>query len=551
MKKIILYLLATLLTSVNLYSQVVPLDAAFTFDTRLSYRGHSYNPNSKTYETEYIKSPIEIGCYAKIRNLYYASVSAVSPSVSQSGHSGAPIVEAKKTIDPVTPVPPKRKTIDIAKYKFSWTVSDEKKFVLARLDGDGEAFGQFKYTFNNKYAKLTIRLELRYEAQTHVYQEEIEITKVYLAALGDSIFSGEGNPDIPREDVKFVDINKESTSQVGCWNSTGSVFWRDEVQELSAINRNVPSLPINGESPRSNQVYWQEPMAHRSNKAIPTRVAFKLYYSPKVGNLTKIVVPIMLNLARTGSGVHDGVLQPNKGLESWKNQSQIDELKEIMDRTGIRIDFLLLSLGANELDWVSKLSALVNHNDGDVIKNKVEKPAYAAIENLSNQFTELSVALRIKIKPQNVLLAEYPTGLFDRFDRNGQPTIELYDDRLLIKDQYVCPCGIFKGLGDIKSLTKGEVRVMKEIATALNAKLKAISQANNWIFAEGVAAAYAGHGYCEKSTFYVSASASCKRQSDFAGTLHPNEDGINVTATIISDIIRGRIINSSSSLMKD
>ena len=536
------YIICALFLLGIVYSQAA-IDADFNYDVSLAYKGKPYNPVLKTYATEYLKSDIAIWCSAKAVQQAKASQSTVSiPSVAQymqqQGFSKIAAVKLRQ----MQLEAHEKSRIDLSKITFTWTVYDALNVQVHKKEGSGEAFGKLEFTLKSNHAALTILLSVNYNGTSKQYKEKIEVTKTVIAAFGDSVFSGEGNPDVEREEVKALDFDKESTSDFGCTFTSTSMAWWSKANHLDVINRNVPALPFSGENTQSNQVYWQEPMAHRSYKAIPNRVGGHLGVANKVGEVTKFTIPIVINLARTGSKIESGILEAAKDMSSWKTQGQVDELKEIIDRAAISIDFLIISIGMNEIKWTDKLGDMVHYNDADILKNRVEKASYSEInEGFPYKFNLLDAAIKAKIKPRYVLLTEYPIGPFDRFDKNGKPTIELYDDKLILKDKYVCTCGIFRGVGDLGTITATEVRVSKEIGTALNAKLKEISKAKNWIYTEGVAAAYAGHGYCDPSSFFIRASESCKKQSDFAGTLHPNANGINATATILANIIKGRI----------
>jgi hypothetical protein len=91
-----------------------------------------------------------------------------------------------------------------------------------------------------------------------------------------------------------------------------------------------------------------------------------------------------------------------------------------------------------------------------------------------------------------------------------------------------------------KGIKEREAIAAKEMANELN-KLLSRSVRRAGIPYVDVRTAFAGHGYCTSSSYFVFAEDSCKRQGAFEGVMHPNKNGTAKYVELILAELRRRV----------
>lgn len=337
----------------------------------------------------------------------------------------------------------------------------------------------------------TGHLKITLETFTEVGKRQVAHKNFHLrdrliVALGDSYACGEGVPDRPGE--------VDPATQIEC-NST---LLTKILQEKADMGIHLAKNPD-----------WQEPEAHRSYESGISR-GVREFEDPENGLLTTF-----LTYACSGAGIKEGFLEPQMG---WQNVGQVREAyQHIAGRR--KTDALVLTGGGNDVDfgWALRTLAKPELKFGGLIdlgksRASVVRAAHEKLEKLPERLDRLAAEIQRRLNPKHVFLFEYPTAMFD---------VSHHD----VSDG----CGIFDSL-EVLQITKSDARQMKDFGTQLNTILYQAANRNGWIFIDGIAAGFSGHGYCSDDSFYVLAEDSCKVQGDFRGTMHPNTKGHQVYA---------------------
>ena len=417
----------------------------------------------------------------------------------------------------------------------------------------------------------------------------IENSKVFairdtlMVSIGESFASGQGNPDIPAVPTR---------SQAGKCKATTLAMIRDraadsydEIQDdladqggllpkLVAVDLEVKEkvaeahealadevidrvaefgrLLFGGSSgPSPRPARWQEPRAYRSYQSGPARAAYVLESESDV-HADRVT---FLSFARTGAEIEAGLLGPRtvdgEPIDGWIGN--IGEIQEVVNTVGGRpIDVLHISIGGNDIRFSDTLTDVVlgdvpvgalfhpwalifqAGNDRDARRHVIEAADDRLDKLRCDWFPALAAAVTA-LHPRLVYINEYPISLFEHMDTAGNPI----DGR---------GCGIFSG-PDL-DLSVDDWLAIKQLGVKLNELIHEVATANGWVLIDGITERFAGHGYCatadpgrpgdaadRSGSYFVSAEQSCRNQSDFEGTMHPNEHGHEVYAERIAAVI--------------
>ncbi len=316
----------------------------------------------------------------------------------------------------------------------------------------------------------------------------IKILDFLIVAMGDSYISGEGNPDKPADN--------STTENLIC-----------ELTSAKMVLRNSSS---------NNPQQWQESNAHRS---LNNGASFACQQIDGKMDTTFTLIRFA-SFARSGAKIRKGLIEPNTDdqRDNWIQLGQIDEA--INNIRGTKIDALILSISGNDVEFADGLTYLAT-GDHPVLKNAKNDTERKRLESRFNQKLALVSGnfdlLYQKLKQLNIrktLITEYPVGLFET-TQNG----------MVINGT---PCGVFSNLVNQVNLEKEDGILFKKLGNLLNSTIDTAAQKYGWIYVGGIQKAFAGHGYCSPSSYYVGAEESCKTQDDFMGIAHPNIKGHQV-----------------------
>jgi uncharacterized delta-60 repeat protein len=312
-------------------------------------------------------------------------------------------------------------------------------------------------------------------------QRDVIVQDFLIVSIGDSVGSGEGNPD------------------VRCVGACGNLK----------------------EEPAGSPAVWQERGCHRSHFAGSAIAPLEI----ENGNPRSSVT--FLHLACSGASIGQGLLGAYDGIEGRHNYDP--QLKAIQDAVGGReIDALLISIGANDIRFSEALKdcALVHKKFSDCVK-KWDAPMETALAELPDGFFSLNACLSGSDSSCAV-------GL-DRQQRRrwGSPVTSLGVAREHVyittyfdptTDESGSACDSF-GLLDVNATERDWFS--DTVIPGLNQNVVEAAGTYSWNLIDGAAGAFRGHGYCadDASRWIRTVGESLLYQGDIDGTIHPNELG--------------------------
>ena len=296
--------------------------------------------------------------------------------------------------------------------------------------------------------------------------------------LGDSYASGEGNPD------GFGSPTAVGRAQ--CGNTT------------MQIKFGWPPVDM------SEDAHWIEPRAHRSFRSGHARAAERAQRPDRTITF--------LSFASSGAQVEKGLLGPQHDWQQRFGGQVVEAYAAVTGRR--RVSVVLLSIGGNDVGFSAGLETLAaDWRSGGL--QEMERSTRRRIRELGPKLDRLNDTIRSRLAPRAILISEYPTAFFDA-PGGGRTN----------------GCGVFATTAWMKVSAVDAAHIWG-LGKTLNAELESAASRNGWIFVSGIEEGFAGHGYCTDSSFYVGAAQSCRRQSDFLGTMHPNGAGHAVYAKCV------------------
>ncbi len=233
---------------------------------------------------------------------------------------------------------------------------------------------------------------------------DITVRDVLIAGLGDSVASGEGNPDRP---VALADEGFCFRSYLG---GPTSQYFRPSRAGFTGTRacENSGSDALNGWQRRSAQ--WSNQACHRSLYSYQTRAAIAL--SVQHPHIAVTFLP----LACTGATVTEGLLGSQRGRECLVTRNaincettvsaQVTELREALTAAKRRqparqLDLILLSIGANDINFSGLVADVIV--DGGTeraltrrggVMGTVDESRKALARELPQRFGKLREALK-------------------------------------------------------------------------------------------------------------------------------------------------------------
>lgn len=435
---------------------------------------------------------------------------------------------------------------------------------------------------SNYRITLTARISA---AQTSSVTNDISVGSKIVAILGDSLASGEGNPDYyglvaPAEissdlyfdglalaagindvpGVSFVidTFASEGKIQVG----SGDLLCK--VTKAAAFYIGEPKNdydPVQVTSHRKkygmkmqNAPGWLDLSAHRSHQSGHARSV--LSAAKKLRNQNGWTVRL-ITLATSGAevpNVYENAQkffqQTNYLTDGRPNCSQCGQLDELSDTVGSQpIDLLVISAGANDVGFSHYVKLAMLSIVSDIGFDFDEGGIAFFVPGLQEEFNQKLAALRVryrilndriseKIEARKVVLTGYPIDIFSNASgtRSG--------------------CGVFKvpSVIPISGISKAEATVFKKWGKQLRDLQKEEAQRYGWEYVQ-VDEEFEGHGYCTgvnpgignncalpNATFFRSAERSCVIQGNLMGALHPNYCGHSIYEKKLLPIIEAAIL---------
>jgi hypothetical protein len=346
------------------------------------------------------------------------------------------------------------------------------------------------------YYRVTLTLHTRWTATLAGVSPPatriVEIRDYLIVSMGDSLASGEGNPDVP-----------------------GSY----------SVSFDWP-FDLNVHTNRAAQ--WKNTRCHRSAKSGPSLAAKAFEDASPYTSVT------FVSVACSGAEVRHLYNDPYEGIVHQGGTTvppQVEAVAKLVGPSspggGRQIDALLISAGINDIGFSDIIErCLLNNNFsvghtkcvyGDGIVGKLDK--------LNQQYAQLALSLAVALpSTREVYLNNYPSQVF----QGGA-------------------CGILSGTLDGAhvlglGIDPAEGEEMNTWGLALSAKIgNAISlfrgNPYRWNRVPDLAGPFQPHAYCDNPTWFTSLEQSMATQGDLYGTAHPNAKGHVEYATLLRSVI--------------
>lgn len=350
-----------------------------------------------------------------------------------------------------------------------------------------------------------------------------QLRDLLVVSIGDSIASGQGNPDTDGKPEGFHHTFSPEDLIPGVLVARLA----KELAEYGAeqLVEHLPQIAraAEAEIDMAPPPVWQEPLAYRSLRSGAALAA------KRCENIRAGTTVTFLGFGRTDAEIRNGLIDPRKkdgrSRDGWVGDR--GQLQEVRDTVGDRrIDALIIQIGMNDIGVSTNLRQLVvgdltapgsdsaEHRTAN--RKAVEEQARGRISGLLASFRLLAEEVAV-LKPRQVYLVEYPSGLFD--DATGE-----------IKRG----CEVFSGPS--LDLSRQDAVVVQEVVDGVNAELQKAAHDHGWIYVSGVSAAFRRHGYCTAPAirYFVTCTDSLTRQGDTEGSVHPNGRGHEVIAAAVA-----------------
>ena len=286
-----------------------------------------------------------------------------------------------------------------------------------------------------------------------------EVRDIVVLALGDSMTSGEGNPD---RDVVW------GANRFGVVpHPVRAAVWKDRQCDRSAASW-AALVARRLENPSTSVTF----LDFACSGADTNQVGFATYNGEDPGR-------------------HDHALAP----QVTAAQRALGPLTDPATRA---VDAVLMSTGINDLDFTGALKHCIT--DRHCTHGERAKRVLAGLHALPSRYAELAALLPFHLRVANpsVHVLEYPIRLFT--DSNDHP---------------------HHGCSAFRLISTGTAEWFLRRGNELNHVVQNAAGANGWTYLPGVVSRFRTHGYCAAHSWYRSLSASLKLQGNVNGTIHP------------------------------
>jgi lysophospholipase L1-like esterase len=275
-------------------------------------------------------------------------------------------------------------------------------------DGEGPRQSTFDCTepvnFRARYGRptvATVEVSSGSEAPQRV-ATEIVVRDIFIAGLGDSIASGEGNPDRP------IALSGEGFCFRSYLGSAGAQYYRPS--RAGYKGGRACEAPDTLQAWQRQSALWFNSACHRSLYSYQTRTALAL--AVQYPHIAVTYLP----LACTGATIPDGLFGGQRARECPPTKSggtcqgtvnaQLAELREAVAAAKKRqpdrkLDLILLSIGANDINFSGLVADVIVDTPTERalfrrsgVMGSVEDSRAAVARELPQSFTRLREALK-------------------------------------------------------------------------------------------------------------------------------------------------------------
>jgi lysophospholipase L1-like esterase len=299
-----------------------------------------------------------------------------------------------------------------------------------------------------------------------------------IVSMGDSISSGEGNPDRDKE-------------------------WL----------------------PPFESAKWDDKQCHRSWNSGAAKAAVVLEEADPRTSVT------FISVACSGAGLQEGLLEPWAGKEPDGRpplERQIDQVRDLVADAGRSIHAILLQAGANDVGF------------GMIARSCLLDPITDCNEQFFTDIDTNDYVATTFVQRQLARLPARYQALNDKFEKlpygYNKVYISEYHDPLHGKTGGLCEVDVVDVNGSEGAvLWPWESKWAYEtVMLPLNQEVQKAADKHGWAFVGGIASEFLTHGICaHEESWTRTIPDSLFMQGDSEGSLHPNGEGHNVIANHI------------------
>ncbi|MCP4620076.1 MAG: hypothetical protein GY844_27015, partial [Bradyrhizobium sp.] len=374
-------------------------------------------------------------------------------------------------------------------------------------DGDGPQSSTFDcaepVNLRVRYGRATAAwVDVASSEGTQRATTEIAVRDIFIAGLGDSIASGEGNPDRP------VALADEGFCFRYYLSSATAQYYRPS--RAGYKGGRACEAPDSLQLWQRQSAYWFNPACHRSLYSYQTRTALQL--AVQYPHIAVTYLP----LACTGATIADGLFgsqrfrdcPPSKTNSTCQGtvNGQIAELREALTAVKRRqpertLDLVLLSIGANDIYF----SGLV----ADVI---VDYPTERVLFKRSGVMASVDDSRSVLVRDLPQGFAKVREALRPLVGDLSRVIFTSYANPTLAAGGVPCPGGRAgfeihpsfnadpRRLASVSAFVENEfLPQLKNIALCQGGILCRNPQADRMTFVDAHQVAFAGHGFCMRA----------------------------------------------------
>lgn len=277
---------------------------------------------------------------------------------------------------------------------------------------------------------------------------------------------------------------------------------------------------------------WQSKRCDRSARSFEALAATDIEEADRRTSVT------FVHLACSGAGITAGLLGPYEGINFSDRAPLAAQLSAAKRLAGRReIDAVVISIGVNEARFADVVKFCLLQEDcanqeyeggqtlavwlgGRMAALEDPDPTHPYALDLYQQLAD--ALARAGVPKEHVYIPQYPNLLTDR---NGDRCEYLVD--------------VFPGESGTGAITRDEVDFLSSsFLTPLNAAVAKAAEDHGWRLIGGVEKAFRGHGYCAGDARWIrTLEDSLVFQGDGNGTLHPNLEGHYQIANLLTPLL--------------
>lgn len=337
------------------------------------------------------------------------------------------------------------------------------------------------------------------DGTTATTSEQVEVKDFLVVSVGDSIASGEGNPDIASVFWARWQLDRCHRSAFG--GPAQAARWLEAADSKSSVS--FLHLACSGGRIEGD----------REANGITTKAG-----NPGIGGL-------LTGYEGVTEDSDDGPCAVSRRTDWTLEGGGTCEPPQIA-RAGHLVgertpDALLISIGANDM-WFSSILTDCLKPWKDCSTSAEGKGLFEErIELLDDRYAKLAQKIQATwpdLHPSRVIITQYPDLTTDE---TGQVNME---------------CGVADGIDPAE-----QDWAHNTVIPMLNFEVEKAAGIHGWTVAAGIPESFIGHGYCSNDPWIVSIVGSFLEHGDKNGAFHPNYAGHSAYATKIADALKDRL----------